>query len=294
MNDYHSEVKKVLLIGLTLNIIMASLKIIFGYYSGILSISADGYDSLLDAVANIIAMVAVYLSARPINKNHPYGYHKIENFASLVVGFSLLVVSYEVITQAIDKILNPQPIEVSFMAFIIMIITLLINIALSRYEKHKGEELKSDLLIADSNHTKSDVLVTSIVIIALILMYFNLSFIDPIISIVITLIIIKTAIDIFKTNFKILLDANIIDASMIKELICDVDGVVDIHNVRSRGTSSNVFVDMHMVVDSNLSMKEAHDIAEYCEEKIINEIDEVKEVLIHLESKEGMLDAVEL
>lgn len=294
MNNYHDEVKRVLVVVLLFNILMASVKIAFGYYSGILSISADGYDSFLDSIANVIALAAVYLSSRPINKNHPYGYNKIENFASLFVAGLLLFVGYEVVTQAIDKILNPQPVEISSIAFVVMIFTLIINIAVSRYEKHKGEQLKSDLLIADSNHTKSDVLVTSIVIIALVLMYFDLSIIDPVISIIITLIILKTAIDIFRTNFRILLDANIIDTDRIKSLICDVDGVIDVHNIRTRGTSSCVYVDMHMVVDSDLSMKQAHKIAEYCEDRITDSIDEVKEVLIHLESEDGLFDAVEL
>ncbi|MDO5825024.1 MAG: hypothetical protein BZ137_02685 [Methanosphaera sp. rholeuAM130] len=284
MKNYHGEVKKVLMIGLTLNIIMATLKIAVGYYSGILSVTADGYDSFLDAVANIIAMLAVYLSARPMDKNHPYGYAKIENFASLVVGFSLLLVSYEVFTQAIDKFLHPQTIEVSSVAFVIIIATLLVNIGLSRYEKIKGEELKSDLLIADSSHTKGDVLVTSIVLTALVLMYFDLSFIDPVISIIITVIILKTAVDIFKTNFRILLDANMLETEKIEELISGVEGVVDVHNIRTRGTTSSVYVDMHIAVDSRLSVRKAHDISDRCEKIILNAMDEVKEVLIHIES----------
>ena len=125
-------------------------------------------------------------------------------------------------------------------------------------------------------------------------MYFDLSIIDPVISIIITLIILKTAIDIFRTNFRILLDANILDTDRIKDLICDVDGVLDVHNIRTRGTSSCVYVDMHMVVDSDLSMKQAHKIAEYCEDRITDSIEEVKEVLIHLESEDGLFDAVEL
>ena len=291
MENYHNEVKKVLVIVLLLNMIVAALKIAFGHYSGILSISADGYDSFLDAVANVIAVVAVYLSAMPKSKKHPYGYTKIENFASIFIAFLLLFVSYEIFTQAIDKFLNPQTVEISYMAFVIMIISLSVNICLSQYEKVKGKELKSDLLIADSSHTRSDVLVSSIVVVALVLMYFDLSFIDPLVSVVIIVIILKAAIDILRHNFGVLLDASRIDSGDIIDLLGDVDGVIDVHNVRTRGTTSNVYVDMHLVVDSSLSIKKAHEIADYCEKRILDAYEEASEVLIHLESEDGLFDA---
>lgn len=294
MNDYHGEVKKVIMIVLILNIIMATLKIGYGLYSGILSISADGYESLLDSLANIVALVAVSLSSRPEDKSHPYGYHKIETFASIIIGISLIIVSYEIINQAFDKFLHPQTLEISMIGFIIMISTLLINIALSRYEKKKGKQLKSDLLIADSDHTKSDVMVTGIVILGLILVHFNLSIIDPIISIIIALIIIKTGIDIIKNNFNILLDANVIPTANIYNLAYKVDGVENIHNVRTRGTTSNVYIDMHMVVSSDKSVKEAYQISCLVKKTLIDSYEEVKDVLIQIESEEGIIDAVDL
>ena len=293
MENYHGDVKKVILVVLILNTIMAIIKIGYGFYSGILSISADGYDSLLDSIANIVAFIAVSLSGRPKDKGHPYGYHKIETFASILIGISLILVSYEIISQAFDKFLHPQTLEVSLIGFVLMITTLLINIALSRYEKIKGKQLKSDLLMADSDHTKSDVMVTSIVIFGLILIRLNLSIIDPIISIIIALIIIKTGIDILKNNFNILLDANVIPTANIYNILYKIDGVKNIHNVRTRGTSSNVSVDLHLVVDSDLTMKEAYSISKCCKETLIDSYDEINEVLIHLESEDGMYDEVD-
>ncbi len=294
MNDYHGEVKKVIMIVLILNIIMATLKIGYGVYSGILSISADGYDSLLDSLANIVAYIAVSLSSRPEDKNHPYGYAKIEAFASILIGISLIIVSYEIISQAFDKFLHPQTLEISTVGFIIMITTLLINIALSRYELKKGKQLKSDLLIADSDHTKSDVLVTSIVIFGLILVRFNLSIIDPIISIIIALIIIKTGIEILKNNFNILLDANVMPTANIYNIVYKIDGIDNIHNVRTRGTTSNVYIDMHMVVSSDLTVKEAYQKACLVKKNLIDEYEEVKDVIIQIESEEGIYDAKDL
>ena len=147
--------------------------------------------------------------------------------------------------------------------------------------------------MADSDHTKSDVLVTSIVIFGLILVRLNLTIIDPLISIIIALIIIKTGIDILKNNFNILLDANVIPTANIYNIVNKIDGVENVHNIRTRGTTSNVYLDMHLVVDSNLSMKEAFNISICCKEKIKESYDEIKDVLIHLETEEGLSDAVE-
>ncbi|MBE6487942.1 MAG: cation transporter [Methanosphaera stadtmanae] len=294
MENYYDEVRGTLIIILVLNLIIAGVKISYGYYSGILSITSDGYDSALDAIANLVAIIAVILAKKPKDKEHPYGHAKIETFASILIGLSLILVSYEILISAYEKFIHPTNIEINLISFIIMISTLIVNIILSQYEKRKGKQLNSDLLLADSKHTQSDILATSIVIIGLILMHLGLGIADPIISIIIACLIIKTGFSILKENLNILVDANILPTERIDDQICDIEGVENVHNIRTRGTTSNVFVDMHVVVDSNLSMKKAHEISEIIEKKLKNNFTQINEVLIHLESEEGMSDLEEL
>ena len=125
-------------------------------------------------------------------------------------------------------------------------------------------------------------------------MHLGLGIADPIISIIIACLIIKTGFSILKENLNILVDANILPTERIHDQICDIEGVENVHNIRTRGTTSNVFVDMHVVVDSNLSMKKAHEISEIIEKKLKNNFIQINEVLIHLESEEGMSDLEEL
>jgi len=294
MENYYDEVRGTLIIILVLNLIIAGVKISYGYYSGILSITSDGYDSALDAIANLVAIIAVILAKKPKDKEHPYGHAKIETFASILIGLSLILVSYEILISAYEKFIHPTNIEINLISFIIMISTLIVNIILSQYEKRKGKQLNSNLLLADSKHTQSDILATSIVIIGLILMHLGLGIADPIISIIIACLIIKTGFSILKENLNILVDANILPTERIDDQICDIEGVENVHNIRTRGTTSNVFVDMHVVVDSNLSMKKAHEISEIIEKKLKNNFTQINEVLIHLESEEGMSDLEEL
>ena len=282
------------MIVLVFNVIIASVKIIYGYYANVLSISADGYDSGLDALANIIALVAIIFASKPENKKYPYGYAKIETFASLAIGFSLLFVSIEIISSAIDKFNGHSEPMVSTVSFIIMFAALLANYAISIYEKRKAKEYHSDVLMSDSQHTKSDVLVTGVVLIGLVFMKLGYSIVDPILSIIIAIAIIYTGLKIVHKELSVLLDKNQISAVDIINFLMRNDNIYNIHNVRTRGTSSKVYVDMHMVVDSGLTMKEAHDISELCEKAIKEKYPQVCEVLIHLESLEGMEDAVEL
>ena len=294
MEKYYDDVRNTLIIILILNLIIACAKIFYGYYSGILSITSDGYDSSLDAIANLVAIIAVIIAKKPKDKEHPYGYAKIETFASILIGLSLIFVSYEILMSAYEKFINPTNIEISLISFIVMISTLIVKIILSQYEKRKGQQLGSDLLLADSKHTQSDILATSIVIIGLILMHLGLAIADPIISILIAVIIIKTGLSILKENLNILADANILPIDDLQNHVYGINGVENVHNIRTRGTTSNVFVDMHVVVDSHISIQKAHEISEKIEEKLKNEFTQIKEVLIHLESEEGMDDMEEL
>lgn len=282
------------MIVLVFNIIVASVKIAYGYYANVLSISADGYDSGLDALSNIFALVAIIFASKPENKKFPYGFAKIETFASLIIGFSLLLVSVEIISSAIDKFNGHSEPMVSTVTFIIMFLALLTNFAISIYEKRKAKEFHSDVLMSDSQHTKSDVMVTGVVLIGLIFMKLGYSIVDPILSIIIALMIIHTGLKIVHKELSVLLDKNQISPVDIINLLMHKENIYNIHNVRTRGTSSKVYVDMHMVVDSSLTMKEAHDISEECEAEIKEKYPQVCEVLIHLESIEGMKDAVEL
>ncbi|MDO5851836.1 MAG: cation transporter dimerization domain-containing protein, partial [Methanobacteriaceae archaeon] len=102
--------------------------------------------------------------------------------------------------------------------------------------------------------------------------------------------IIKTGIDILRSNVNILLDTNIIPDNEIKEKLDDIEGVLNVHNIRTRGNQSHIIVDMHIIVSDELTIKEAHDITHKCEDKLKYEYQTINEVLIHTEPKEGIID----
>ncbi|WP_455645855.1 cation diffusion facilitator family transporter [Methanosphaera sp.] len=292
MDTYYKQVNKILTIVLVVNMFMAFVKIVCGSYYNILSITTDGYDSLFDGISNIVGIAAIWMSSRPQDSKHRYGYSKIETFASIFIAILLFIVGYEIVMSAIDRFNGVGMPNVTLASFLILLVILVINVILAIYENRKGIELKSDLLISDSQHVKSDALSTAVVLIGLIFIYYGYTFIDPILSILIVILIFKAGFEVLYKNVNVLLDKSMINEKEIISLLEDIPEIEDIHNIRSRGTPARIFLDMHIVLNNNLSLKEAHNISEICENRIKQEFSEITDVLIHMESKEGLDDKI--
>lgn len=291
--NYYGKIRRILVITLLLNLLVAIIKIAYGFHSNILSISADGYDSLFDGISNIVGILAITMASRPGDAKHPYGYSKIETLSAVMISLLLFYVSFEIITSAIARFNGVGIPNVTYDSFIIMIITLVINIFVARYEYSVGKKLQSDLLISDSKHTRSDVLATIAILLSLIFIKMGYPILDPILSIIIALLIIKTAFEILFNNLNVLIDKSIIAPEDVLKVLEHVDGINEVHNIRTRGTNSNVFLDMHLVVDDNLNIKQAHKIAHICEDELKSKYPQIEDVLIHLESSDGRYDKIE-
>ncbi|MCD7782112.1 MAG: cation diffusion facilitator family transporter [Methanosphaera sp.] len=292
MDEYYREVRNILAIILVLNVLVAAIKILYGYHANILSITSDGFDSLFDGVSNIVGIIAIYMASKPSDSEHRYGHAKIETFSAIIIAVLLFTVAIEVITAAIGRFNGTEIPQVTLNSFIILIATLLINMGVSWYERKKGEELHSDILISDSQHTKSDIFATSIILVGLVFIHIGYPIVDPILSIFVALIIIKTGLEILFDNLNILLDRQLLTDDEIKSVLCDIQVIDDIHNIRTRGTPSQIYLDMHIVVNGDMSLEKSHDIAHNCESKIKEQYPNVIDVLIHVEPHKGLEDKI--
>ena len=283
MDNYYEKVRKVLIIVLFCNLFIGLAKVLYGINSNVLSITADGFDSLLDALTNLVGIVAVYISGKPSDAEHRYGHSKVETFASILISFTLFLVAYEIITAAFERFFNHVIPEISLATYSVLIITLLITVVVSYYEKKLGKKFNSDLLISDSEHIKSDALATGVIIVSLIFIQNGLIWLDPILSLGISILIIRTGLSI-------LMDRNIIESQSIKNEINNIYGVYDIHNVRTRGTKSAVYLDMHMVVNDNISVNQANQISNTVKNTLYHKFPEIKDILIQIEPNSGIYD----
>lgn len=283
-NKYHM-IKRVLIIILIANFAVSAAKIIIGYLTKSLSLSADGFHSFSDGASNIIGLISITLASKPIDEEHPYGHKKIETMASLIIGGMLVFLTYNIVVQSIQKFFNQTEIIVSFESIMILLSTLFINIFVAYYENKQGKKYNSSFLIADSIHTKSDIFVSIGVLTTLVCIKLGLpSTIDVFVSIVVAGFILYAAYEIFKDAYNVLIDSKILDEKNIKDVVMKTfNNVKDVHKIRSRGGKDYIFVDMHIKVNPNLQVTEVHSLVHDIDKAIKKKDSRVVETIIHVE-----------
>lgn len=278
------KVKFVLWIILFANLGVAITKMVVGYLVNSISLSTDGIHSLSDGLSNVVGLIGVTIASRPVDKEHPYGHKKSEIIASLFIGCMLLFLGLKTLITGFCRFVNPGEISITLISLISLILTIGINIFVTIYERRKGEEYNSFILISDSIHTKSDIFISVGVLISLIGIRMGLpQIIDPIISIIISLLILRASYEIFKESIGILLDKAMIGEEKIIEILNTFSEIKNIHNIRSRGVENDIYVDMHIMIDADTSTEDAHKLSHNIEREIKNNINSNCQVIIHIE-----------
>ncbi|MDZ4654879.1 MAG: cation diffusion facilitator family transporter [Coriobacteriia bacterium] len=278
------SIKRVLWGILGLNVLVAGAKLSYGLITGSVAMAADGFHSVFDGASNVIGLLGMGIAGRPADENHPYGHQKYETFASAVIAIMLLFAAWKVGSSAFERLMDPSvgP-RVDTWSFVIMLGTLAINIAVTTYERRVGRKLRSEILIADASHTGSDVLVSLGVIIGLVAVKLGFPIADPIVGLLVAGAIVIAAIRVFKSANATLSDQARIPRSEIRAVVLSVDGVLGCHEVRTRGASSEVYVDLHIQVNPGVSVVEGHAIAEAVEKAVCDGFAQVADVIAHLE-----------
>lgn len=283
-----NKVQEVLIITLILNLLVAGGKIFYGYQLDLISMMSDGFHSLMDSTSNIVGLFAMYISQKPPDKNYQYGYKKFEAFASIVISLLLFLTTYEVIKNLLERFFyNSKPIA-NFESILVMVITIFINIFVSKYESAQGRKLKSKFLIDDASHTTSDIFVSLSVLASIIAIKYGFVFFDFIASSVIVFIIASLAWKILVESVNVLSDYSAVNISDIERYVMNVDGVKSFHKIRTRGMMDNIFIDLHIQVDPDLTITEAHKIGHEVQSILKNEIDGVREVITHVEPSKNV------
>lgn len=283
INNYYRRIRNILILILVLNLAVSLIKLGFGWYTDSLSIVSDGFHSLFDGVSNLIGIIGIIIASRPPDSEHPYGHGKFETLASLGIAVILFFTCFQILSSAWDRIVNPLTPQISLASFIIIGSTLFINFLISWFENREGKRLGSNILIADSLHTRSDVYGSIAVIIGFVAIESGYVIADSIVSILIAILIAKTGVDIIKSSSDVLLDRATINSQKIRRVVNSLEEVKDCHKIRTRGPISNVYVDLHIELESCLTLDKAHDISHEVEEKLKDSFYCVKDVTVHVD-----------
>jgi cation diffusion facilitator family transporter len=279
----YSAVSRVLVHVFILNLIVAFAKIALGAVSGAVSVLSDGFHSLTDSGSNIVALVGVRIASQPPDREHPYGHRKFETMASVGILVFLLVVLVEVLWSAIERLQSPAAPTIDATSFAVMGATLAINIGVVWYERRAGRRLSSEVLIADSHHTQSDILTSITVILALAGVRLGYPILDPIAAVVVAGFIGLACWEIFQDTTRILADQIVIAPDDIRRVVESVPEVMGCHQIRSRGTSDHVFVDLHIWMDPAMRLDRAHHVSHVVKDKLMSTYPQIKDAVIHIE-----------
>jgi cation diffusion facilitator family transporter len=284
VSNHYRLVQRVLWIVLVLNWLVAVAKIVFGLISHASSMTADGFHSLTDGVSNLIGLVGIHFSSQPRDEDHPYGHKKFETLFALGIAAMLLLVAFNLARGGVYRIAHPVTPTVDLASFVVMIVTLVVNVLVMTYEFRRGVVLHSDILVVDSMHTRADIFTSLSVVVALVAVKLGYPILDPIITLVISGFITWSAWEIIHQEAGILCDAvAIADPSKIVAVVLRIDGVRGCHKLRSRGRLDDVHIDLHVQVDGDMTLNESHQLSHRVQADIIAAFPEVSDVLVHLE-----------
>lgn len=282
--DNYIKIRKVLWLILFANFGVAAIKIIAGYLISSTSLTADGFHSLTDGSSNIVGLIGIHFASKPVDEDHPYGHRKFETLAGFLISVMLFILAARVISSALIGFVRPAVPIVTFESIIAITATLAVNVFVSKYEYLQGQKLNSTILTSDSLHTKSDVFISIGVLFTLVCIKLGIPpVIDSIASLAVSGFVLHAACEIFSNTCGVLLDKAAVDPDKIKKIIMGFEQVKDVHKIRSRGCNSEVFVDLHILVDPGINIAESHMLMHSIEKKVCSELSTPLQMIIHIE-----------
>ncbi len=283
LSSVRQQVRKVLWVTLGLNLTVALAKIIIGLVSGALSVTADGFHSIIDASSNVIALVANRIAERPPDADHPYGHRRFETIASLGIGGFLILTAWEITTVALERLggSSEKP-HITPLTFAVMIGTLAINLFVTIYENREGKRLRSELLTADAAHTRSDVWVTISVLVSMILVsLFAWTWVDTVAALVIVVLILRAAWGVLRQTGSVLVDTAPYAPEQLIAWTEALPSVKHVVRARSRGPADAAQIDIDVQVAPETTADHTEAIANAIRDELNQHIEGVAEVEVH-------------
>lgn len=271
------------------NTILSASKIIIGLLSGSLAVISDGIDSASDVVISLVMLFTSRIISRPPDRQYVYGYEKAESIATKVLSLFIFYAGLQMLISTINNLFTPGKKEVpALMAVYVTIFSIAGKLCLTYYQYKQGKKINSSLLVANARNMRNDVVISIGVLLGLVFTYiFKLPVLDTITGLVISLFIIRTAVKIFIESNVELMDG-VRDTSVYNKIFEAVERVPQAsnpHRVRSRQMGNMYLIALDIEVDGNMTLDKAHEIANAVESSIKQSIENVYDIVVHVEPK---------
>lgn len=277
------QVRRVLIITLLLNLIVALSKIVIGLWSGALSITADGFHSLVDGSSNIVALVANRIATQPPDADHPYGHRRFETVAALGIGAFLLLTAWQIVSSVLARLNGGgEDATITPLSFAVMVGTLLVNMFVNRYEGREGRRLRSELLIADAAHTRTDIFVTVSVLVSMaLIVLFQWQWADTAAALVIVVLILRAAWEVLRQTGRVLVDTAPYEAEQLTRWVEELPCVEHVVRARSRGPLDAAQIDIDVQVAPEMTAGQTAAISEAIRDQLSQKVNGLAEVEVH-------------
>ncbi len=280
---------RVTYIAALVNILLASIKITFGFIGKSEALIVDGIHSLADLLTDVFVLVAIKLGSREADHDHPYGHRRYETIATVILGGALFVVAAGIAWDVMERILHPEKLLVPQKeTLIIAAISILANEWLFQYTKRVAKKSRSKLLLANAWHHRSDAISSVVVLFGIIAVLYGYPFADAVAAIIVALMVAKIGLSLIMESVKELVDTSLSDAQIndIRRVIKLTEGVKSIHLLRTRQMGEDSFVDAHIVVDPKITVSEGHMIADTVRDNLKAQFDDIVDVLVHIDPED--------
>ena len=262
-------------VGIVSNSLLCIMKILIGWISGSIAIIADGINNLADASSSIITLVGFKLAALPEDEEHPYGHARIEYLAGMAVSVMIILVGVELGKSSIDKILEPSPLEFSWVLVAVLILAIVIKVWQARFNISTGKKINSLALMATGADSRNDVISTCVVLLGVLIGHFAEIQIDGYLGLLVAVFIIWSGICLVKETVSPLLgeapDHELVE--QIAQIAKSHEGILDIHDLADHNYGpGKIFASIHLEVDASVDVMESHDLVDNVEHEIANKL----------------------
>ncbi len=274
-------------IGIVGNGLLAILKVVIGFLAGSMAVISDGIDSTTDIITSIITLVTGRIIAKPPDIEHPYGHDRAETIATKSLSFIIFFAGAQLALSAGGRLIGNGPVVMpSLIAIYVTLVSIAGKIFLALYKFRVGRQVGSPMLIADAKNMRNDIVVSGAVLLGLGFTFtLRMPILDSITAFAVSIWIMRVAFGIFIETNAELMEGHEDRATYqrIFDAVAEVEGAVHPHRARIRKMGNMLIVDLDIEVDGSMSILEAHRIAQSTERKIMERIDNVYDVLVHVE-----------
>jgi cation diffusion facilitator family transporter len=293
--ERNKEIYKVTLVGGVVNVILLLFKFVAGILGHSAAMVADAVHSLSDFVTDVIVIVFVHISGKPKDKSHDYGHGKYETLAMTIIGVALLAVAIGIVYGGVTKIinwLNGEELQApGMLALWAALLSVVLKEGVYRYSMIEARKLQSQAVEANAWHHRSDALSsvgTAIGIGGAIFLGQRWTVLDPVASVIVGLFIVKVAIFLLRDGIGDLMEQSLPDEveAEILQLAGSVDGVCNPHSLCTRRIGNHYAIELHILMDGNITLCEAHDKASEVEDLLRQHYGNETHIAVHVEPKE--------